>query len=132
MMTTVIHFAGNCNEAISFYKETLGAEIKSINYFKDAPENHGMEQLPADFVMHSEILILGQMIHMSDGAKGNFSGDNFSFMITKDTTDEVSKAFHQLSEGGKIIEELAPTFWASMYGMVVDRFGICWQVMTAE
>ena len=132
MLTTVIHFAGNCDEAISFYKEALKAEVKDINYFKDAPENHGMEALPPNFVMHSDILISGSMIHMSDGAKGKFSDDHFSFMITKDTTDDVSELYHKLSEGGKIIQELAPTFWASMYGMVVDRFGICWQVMTTD
>ena len=132
MLTTVISFTGNCNEAISFYKEALGAEVKSINYFKDAPENHGMEELPPEFVMHSEVLISGSMINMTDGAEGNFSDDNFSFLIIKDTADEVSELYHKLSEGGKVIEELAPVFWASMYGMVVDCFGICWQMMTSE
>ena len=56
----------------------------------------------------------------------------FSLLITKDTLDEVFELYDKLSEDGQVIEELAPVFWASMYGMVIDRFGICWQVMISE
>lgn len=134
MLTTVVHFSGNCNEAISFYKEVFGAEVKNIAYFKDAPENSGMEEssLPPDFVMHSEILISGSTINMTDGAEKRPTGDNFSFLITKETADEVTTLYNKLSEGGKVIEALAPVFWASMYGMVEDRFGVVWQIMTPE
>ena len=132
MLTTAIHFAGNCNEAISFYKEVMGAEVKSINYFKDAPKDHGMEALAPDFVMHSEVLISGSVVHMTDGAERDPSTENFSLMITKDTIDEVSELYQKLLVDGRVIVELAPAFWASMYGMVIDRFGVCWQIMTAE
>ena len=36
-----------------------------------------MDNLPPDFVMHSEILIGGSILNMTDGAEGNFSDDNF-------------------------------------------------------
>ena len=132
MLTTAIHFPGNCDEAISLYKDILGAEVKSIYYFKDAPADHGMEELPPNYVMHSEVEILGQIFNLTDGGESHFTDDNFSFMIVKETADEVAKLYHDLSEGGKIIVELAPAFWASMYGMVMDRFGVCWQMMTPE
>jgi uncharacterized glyoxalase superfamily protein PhnB len=38
MITPCIHFQGNCDEAINFYKEALGAEDKAIFYAKDAPD----------------------------------------------------------------------------------------------
>jgi len=133
MLTTVISFAGNCNEAISFYKEVLGAEVKVINYFKDAPENSGMDSsLPPNFVMHSELLIEGSEIAMTDGVEKAPTGDNFSFLITKESADEVTALYHKLLEGGRVIEALAPAFWASMYGCVEDRFGVYWQIMTME
>ena len=134
MLFTTVHFSGNCNEAISFYKEVLGAEVKEIAYFKDAPEDSGLEagSLPPDFVMHSFISIEGALLSMTDGSETPPSGTNYSFLITKDTADEVSALFGKLSEGGKVIEALAPVFWASMYGMVEDRFGLTWQIMTAQ
>ena len=51
MITPCIHFNGNCNEAIAFYKEALAAEVKEVFYAKDAPDFNTEELLP-DNVMH--------------------------------------------------------------------------------
>jgi len=69
---------------------------------------------------------------MTDGVETKPTGDNFTFFITADTVGEVTALYSKLLEGGKEIEPLAPVFWASMYGIVEDRFGINWQVMTAD
>jgi len=134
MFLTTIHFPGNCDEAISFYKEALGAEVKDIAYFKDAPKDSDTESLslPPNFVMHSLISIHGSLVSMTDGVETKPTGDNFTFFITADTVDEVTALYNKLLEGGKEVEALAPVFWASMYGIVEDRFGINWQVMTAD
>ena len=134
MFLTTIHFPGNCDEAISFYKEVLGAEVKDIAYFKDAPKDSDTESLslPPNFVMHSLISIHGSLVSMTDGVETKPAGDNFTFFITADTVDEVTALYNKLLEGGKEVEALAPVFWASMYGIVEDRFGINWQVMTAD
>ena len=132
MLQTMIHFPGNCNEAISFYKEVLGAEVKVINYFKDAPADSGMEGLADDFVMHSEVKILDSILVMTDGAEKRPNGDNFCFMIIKETENEVSELFNKLAEGGNIIVPLGPQFWAPTYGMVEDKYGVTWQIMTTE
>ena len=39
MLITTISFQGNCDEALTFYKEALGAEVKDVAYFRDAPPN---------------------------------------------------------------------------------------------
>ena len=134
MIIPTIHFPGNCNEAISFYKEVLGAEVKHIAYFKDAPENSGMEpgSLPPDFIMHSIINICGSQISMTDGAETKPTANNFTFFITEDTAEKVEMLYNKLLEGGKTIQPLGPVFWASMYGMVEDKFGVGWQVMTSD
>jgi len=134
MFLTTIHFPGNCDEAISFYKEVLGAEVKDIAYFKDAPKDADIESLslPPNFVMHSVVSIHGSPISMTDGVETKPTGDNFTFFITADTVDEVTALYNKLLEGGKAVEPLAPVFWASMYGVVEDQFGINWQVMTSD
>ena len=131
MLTTAISFPGNCNEAIAFYKEAIGAEVKDIAYFRDAPPNSGMdESLPPDFVMHSEVSIFGTVVAMTDGAEKRATGDNFSFMITLNSAEEVTTVFNKLAAGGQVIEAPAPQFWSSWYGVCEDRYGVNWSVMT--
>jgi PhnB protein len=128
MITPCIHFQGNCDEAINFYKEALGAEVKAMFYAKDAPE-FNTESLPPDFVMHSEVLICGMNFSLTDGSELPITGEHISFLITYNTTEEVQTAFENLAVGGKVVEPLAKVFWSDFYGYVIDRFGVNWQVM---
>jgi PhnB protein len=50
-------------------------------------------------------------------------------MITYDTADEVTAVFNKLAIGGKVVEPLAAVFWSELYGYVIDRFGLNWQIM---
>ena len=129
MITPCIHFQGNCDEAIDFYKDALAAEVKEINYAKDAPPESGMDELPPNFVMHSDVVICGTSFSLTDGGEKQIIGESFSFLITYGTEDEVKAAYDKLVVGGKVVEGLAPVFWSALYGYVIDRFGVNWQVM---
>lgn len=128
MITSCIHFNGNCGEAIQFYQEALKADVKQMFYAKDAPEANTMG-LPPDFVMHSDVDICGMNFSLTDGSESPISGEFISFMITYDTIEEVKFAYEKLAVGGKIVEPLRTVFWSELYGYVIDRFGVNWQVM---
>ena len=131
MLIPTISFQGNCDEALTFYKDVLGAEVKDVAYFRDAPEDSGMdESLPPNFVMHSEVLIYGTQITMTDGAAAPIKGDYFSLMLSLDSTEEVTSVFDKLANGGQVIEALDTQFWAALCGDVQDRFGINWHICT--
>ena len=132
MLITTIHFPNTCDEAISYYKEVLGAKVKEIAYAKDAPPNTGMEEMPPNFVMYSEVLIFDTIVSMTDGGNTPITSDNFSFMISFDSDEETTSIFNKIADGGKVVEPLGPQFWAPLYGFVKDRFGVGWQVMTKE
>jgi PhnB protein len=128
MITPCIHFNGNCSEAIAFYKEAFGAEVKEVYLAKDAPD-YNTESLPPDFVMHSEIIICGMNFSLTDGSETPLSDTHISFLITYDTADEVKAAFDKLVVGGEVVEPLAKVFWSDLYGYIIDKFGVNWQVM---
>ena len=132
MLVPTIHFTDNCDEAIAFYKEVLGAKVKEIAYAKDAPPNSGMEDCPPNFVMYSELEINGGIISLSDGGEGSLTSDNYSFMITFDTDEETTSVFGRLADGGKVVEPLAPQFWSPLYGFVRDKFGVGWSICMNE
>ena len=45
-----------------------------------------------------------------------------------DSLDDAHRAFDALSAGGQVTMPLAPTFWAALFGMCTDKFGVGWMV----
>ena len=60
--------------------------------------------------------------------KSNFAG--ISLTISAATDAETERLFAGLSAGGKIGMPLTKTFFSSRFGMVTDRFGVSWMVLT--
>ena len=124
-----ISFPGNCDEAIRYYKEELGAEVKVVVYNGDDPADPNMDKsLPPNFVTYSEILLFGTPVMMSDGAEKKMSCENFWFTLSFDTAEEVISVFDKLVDGGEIVAALSTEFYGQLMGSVRDRFGISWNV----
>ncbi|MCL2843805.1 MAG: VOC family protein [Oscillospiraceae bacterium] len=131
MLIPTIHFPGNCEEAIAYYKETVGAEVKQIVYFRDAPSDSGID-LPPNFVTYSDLLIYGTPISMTDGAETQITCENFTLTVFLHSAEEVTSVFNKLADGGQVIEALAPQFWTSLSGDVKDRFGLNWTICASD
>jgi PhnB protein len=48
-----LFFDGRCEEALDFYRRALGAKIKAMMRFKDAPDQSMVPQGAGEKVMHS-------------------------------------------------------------------------------
>ncbi len=127
-------FDGQCDEAIEFYRKALGAEVIMLIRFKDHPGAvPASESLPGlgEKVMHSSLRVGESVILASDGrclGKPNFQG--ISLALTVDDDAEAERRFNALADGGHVQMPLAATFFASRFGMVADRFGLTWMVLT--
>src|SRR5512135_893546 len=72
-----LFFDGRCDEALDFYKKTLGAKIEMVMRFKDAPDQSMISPGSADKVMHASVKIGDSTVLASDGhntGKPNFQG----------------------------------------------------------
>jgi PhnB protein len=124
-------FNGRCEEAITFYKSELGAEVLALMRFKDNPPPAGMT--PAgwdDKIMHSCIKI-GQKRGHGIGwnvRTTRLSGVTLSIQVNSEA--EAARAFGALSKGGKVKMPLGKTFFSPSFGMLDDRFGVSWMVVT--
>ena len=127
-----LYFDGRCEEALDFYRATLGAEVTFLMRMKDSPEAHPPGMLPPgaeNKVMHCNFTIGQTQIMASDGMCGGkpaFQGVSLS--ITPATDAEAQRLFKALGEGGQVQMPLTETFFASSFGMVADRFGVSWMV----
>jgi len=132
MLVPTICFQGNCDEAINFYKEAVGAEVKVINYLKDAPQGFTMKGFSEpNHVLNSDVVICGTTVAMLDGGTAQITGEYFTFTLFVDSAEEARTVFDKLAEGGKVIGALAPQFWAELCGDVEDKFGINWHICKA-
>ena len=127
-----LFFDGRTDEALDFYKKTLGIEVEMLMRFKDAPPEARQGCAPGseDKVMHSCFRVGDQRMMASDGyAKGNPEFKGFSLSLsTKDEAD-AEKVFAALAQGGQVQQPLIKTFFSPKFGMVQDKFGLGWMVM---
>jgi PhnB protein len=123
-----LSFDGNCAEAFGFYEQVLGAKIEGLTTY--GARMPSCAPSDASKVMHGVLHLGSQVIRASDrtseqpyeAIKGCWLSLDYA------TADAAKEAFASLSEGGKITMAIDKTFWASAFGMVIDRFGVPWMV----
>ncbi|MDR5857625.1 VOC family protein [Caballeronia sp. LZ062] len=136
-----LFFEGRCEEAVSFYREQLGAQVVMTMRFRDNPDAgkdggseaaSGCSMPPGseDKIMHTAFTIGESMLMASDGmcsGKPNFGGVSLS--LSANDEQQAEKFFDALSNGGQIQMPMTRTFFAKRFGMVQDKFGVSWMVL---
>ncbi|MFT7723539.1 MAG: VOC family protein [Roseateles sp.] len=131
-----LFFDGRCEEAIEFYKRALGARVEFMMRNSESPEPLPEGRLPPGSehkIMHASLHIGGALVMMSDGmcsGEGGFRG--FSLSLDCADADTAREAFAALADGGRVATPLGRTFWAPLFGMVTDRFGVNWMVSVSD
>lgn len=127
-----LFFNGRCEEAIAFYRTTLGAELKALLRFKENPSPEHNPPGSDEKVMHALMRIGESNVMLSDGNCGGATKfDGVSLVLNPATDDEADSVFAALADEGKIQMPMGATFFASKFGMVTDKFGLLWMVIRA-
>lgn len=127
-----LFFEGRCEEAIDFYRRTLGAEVVMLMRYKDSPEPPPPGMIPPESehkIMHASLRFGDAVIMDSDGlCSGQPGFQGFSVALRLRDTAAADRLFEGLADGGKIDMPLGKTFWSPRFGMVTDRFGVGWMI----
>lgn len=129
-----LFFDGRCEEAVAFYRESLGAKVLTLLHYRDAPAGDGGcpegASPPADKVMHAALQIGQTLVMASDGfAAGKPEFKGVSLSIAADDDAQARRLFDALAAGGQVQQPLGPSFFATSFGMLTDRFGVPWMVV---
>jgi len=131
-----LFFDGRCDEALEFYRSTLGAQVQMLMRFKDSPDPHQPGMIPPggeNKVMHASFRIGDTLVQASDGrCQGHPNFQGFSLSLTVPDVAQAERLFAALGEGGKVQMPLAKTFFSPCFGMLADRFGVSWMVYVAK
>jgi PhnB protein len=129
-----LNFEGRCEEAVEFYRRKIGAEVLMMKRNSEAPQGaHGCPvPPPADKIMHAALQVGASTVFATDGmCQGQAEFKGFSLSLAADSDAEAARLFEALaSEGGQVVVPLDKTFFASRFGMLTDRFGVSWMVLS--
>ena len=131
MPSPYIHFHDCCRAAMEFYRAVFGGTLDLMGYdqMPDAPD----EVAGSDRVMHATLSTPKGPIFASDAYPGQTAPPQASVSISwdTDTVDEGRTIFDALlADGGEVTMPYTETFFSPGFGMVKDRFGTHWMIMT--
>jgi len=125
-----LNFDGRCEEALTFYRTALGAEVTMLTRFGDYPGPADPRMTaPKEKVMHARFRVGNTVLLASDGrCTGQPGFQGISLSLTVADSAEANRYFTALADGGQVQMPLAKTFFSPAFGMVADRFGVSWMV----
>ena len=132
-----LNFEGRCDEAIAFYRSALGAELTMRMRYKEVPvdpnsQAWGPSPECGEKVCHASLSVGETVIFMSDGRnRGNPTFNGIMLSLSVRDVAQARQFFTALSDGGSVFMPLGKTFFSPSFGMVTDRFGVCWMVNAA-
>jgi PhnB protein len=122
-----LNFRGDARAALEFYQSVFGGELVVITY---ADAHNVQDPAEADQIMWGQVTAdngFRVMAYDVPSATEWNRGENPFFVSVRGNTDEeISGYWRGLAEGATIVQDLAPAGWATLYGMLEDRFGIVW------
>lgn len=122
-------FNGNCREAMTFYKESLGGEL-TLQPIEGTPMAARCPEGMLHHIMHAS-LAKGDMLLMATdmiGPAGFNPGNTISLSLICSSEEEINTFFKNLSAGGQVVHELSDAAWGALFGVLVDKYGVAWML----
>jgi len=120
-------FDGQCEAAFKFYEECLHGKITFMMTYENTPMNR---KPPADWqkkISHATFALAELRFSGSDALPGQYEKpQGFALQFNLSDPVEAERIFKALAENGTVQLPLRETFWALLFGTLVDRFGIPW------
>ena len=126
-----INFVDNTREVVEYYADRLNAKVLGVMTFGDLGSESGQSSASDHLVAHAHIKVGDSSIFFSDTPADFMTltpGNNISLMLQSADRDELQAMWDGLAADGEIIMPIGPVPWSQLYGQLVDKFGINWQL----
>ena len=122
-------FSGQCEAAFRFYQSCLGGAIVTMLSYGDSPL---AAQAPPQWqskILHASLTFGENVLAGVDLLPGDYAPpQGFYALLDIPDVSHAERVFHSLSENGTIRMPIQETFWARRFGVLVDQFGIPWEI----
>ncbi len=122
-------FDGRCEAAFRFYEELLGAKLGTLVRYGDTPMAKDVPPDWQDKIVHGSLHVGDAVVAGADVPPGKYEPPRGFYLLLSPTELSVGeRTFAALADQGTVRMPLQKTFWTAAFGVVVDRFGIPWEV----
>jgi PhnB protein len=124
-----INFRGQTREAMTFYHDVLGGELRMSTF-----EDFGAAEEPSDknLIMHAQLEGPDDLWLMGADVPERMPyqpGTNASSIsLSGDDEARLSGYYDRLVQGGQVLQPLTKAQWGDSFGMLRDKFGVTWLV----
>jgi PhnB protein len=119
-----LFFAGNCRQAMEFYKSIFGGTLNVQTYEEAGQQAEATKgKVIHASLMNGEVDLMG-----SDSPQPTLGVGKISLSLSGTDDQKLRKYFDGLSVGGKVNSPLKKEFWGDTFGALTDRFGVEWMV----
>ncbi len=115
----------NCKQALDYYKEVFGGEIKNVQMADGKEMFKGQEGK----IIHAELHVNDDcIIYLNDAFGTEPETSNITIILELESRDEITRLYSALKEKGDVTFDLQKTFWGSYHAVVTDGYGTTWSM----
>lgn len=135
-VTPYLHFNGDTEEAMQFYKSVFGGEFTTFARFRDIPGGEKMAAADQHKIIHIALEVSKAFTIMATDMLESMgqilvAGNTMHICVHPENASETERIFNALSGGGSVEMPLNKTFFSAYFGMCRDRYGIQWMINCA-
>lgn len=124
-------FNGKCRAAFARYQTVLGGTLTTLLTYGESPAASQFDVRWHGLILHATLVLGDLELRGADQTPDSYSAPQGIYLgLTLPALDQARTVFDGLAEDGLVTLPFASTFWSPGFGMLVDAFGIPWEVNT--
>ena len=124
---THLNFRGEARAALEFYQSVFGGALSVVTHAMVYGTTDAAE---ADLIGWGQVVSEAGFAIMAYDVPARLAygaGDAPFFVSVRGTeAEEITRHWARLKAGASVIQDLGPSGWAPIYGMLKDKFGVTW------
>ena len=125
-------FDGQCKAAFLHYQQLFGGTLTMLTY-GESPMASNVDQEWHDRIVHATLRFNDVELAGADLLPHDYRKPQGVFvLVTVEDIAEAERIFSSLAKGGEIQVPFQQTFWSAGFGVLVDQFGVPWEINSAQ
>ena len=126
-------FDGQCRSAFEAYQRILGGTLTTLMTYGESPMAANVDSQYHDRIVHATLLLPHAELVGADLLPQDYRvPQGFFVVLTVEGPDLGRTIFDSLAEGGQVRLPFATTFWSPGFGVLVDKYGVPWEINTTS